>query len=287
MSWSPRADWGGLPGPRHPGRAAAERGSSDTGVAIDLATHDLDIMQHVLGLDDQRDLRRRRPLPHSSQEDLLTCLARFNGTGAGRGPARRQLADPREEARGRADRRERPAARELHNPGRLVRRVRRPRRSRWDGLSVLRGDGEGAAVRFSLAKAEPLHAELKRSAAASSMTRRSRSPRTTVSRPLPRRLRCASRPPCAARSSCSTSRLPAPLEVMRVIRFVIPAYNEAENIPRLLADLAPRGARVRRPSDRRRRRLDRRNRRGGPGALAGTCTWQSSPTPSTAASAPR
>ena len=25
----------------------------------------------------------------------------------------------------------------------------------WDGLSMLRGDGEGAAVRFSLAKAEP------------------------------------------------------------------------------------------------------------------------------------
>ena len=34
----------------------------DAGVAIDLATHDLDIMQHVLGLLDQRDLRRRRPL---------------------------------------------------------------------------------------------------------------------------------------------------------------------------------------------------------------------------------
>jgi predicted dehydrogenase len=30
----------------------------------------------------------------------------------------------------------------------------------WDGLSMLRGDGEGAAVRFSLAKAEPLRAEL-------------------------------------------------------------------------------------------------------------------------------
>ena len=30
----------------------------------------------------------------------------------------------------------------------------------WDGLSMLRGDGEGAAVRFSLAKAEPLQAEL-------------------------------------------------------------------------------------------------------------------------------
>ena len=35
----------------------------DTGVAIDLATHDLDVMQHVLGQLDPRDLRRRRPLP--------------------------------------------------------------------------------------------------------------------------------------------------------------------------------------------------------------------------------
>ena len=34
----------------------------DTGVAIDLATHDLDVMQHVLGTLDRRDLRRRRPL---------------------------------------------------------------------------------------------------------------------------------------------------------------------------------------------------------------------------------
>ena len=51
-----------------------------------------------------------------------------------------------------------------------------------------------------------------------------------------------------------------------MIRFVIPAYNEAENIPRLLADLAPVAREPRRPRDLRRRRLHRRHRRRDPRA---------------------
>ena len=53
-----------------------------------------------------------------------------------------------------------------------------------------------------------------------------------------------------------------------MIRFVIPAYNEAENIPNLMADLGAAGARARRAHDLRRRRLDRRHGRGDRGRTA-------------------
>ena len=72
-----------------------------------------------------------------------------------------------------------------------------------------------------------------------------------------------------------------------MIRFVIPAYNEAENIPRLLADLAPvareLGARVIIVDDGSTDGTARRDPRTRPA----TCTWRSSPTPSTAASGRR
>ena len=71
---------------------------------------------------------------HSSQEDLLTCLARFGDEERRHPrPARRQLADAGEEARDRPDRRERHAARQLHHPGRLVRRVADARRCTGTG----------------------------------------------------------------------------------------------------------------------------------------------------------
>ena len=47
-----------------------------------------------------------------------------------------------------------------------------------------------------------------------------------------------------------------------MIRFVIPAYNEAENIPRPARGPRAPGARARGPRDLRRRRLDRRHERG-------------------------
>ena len=63
-----------------------------------------------------------------------------------------------------------------------------------------------------------------------------------------------------------------------MIRFVIPAYNERENIPNLLAELAPRGARTGRARDLRRRRLHRRHRRGDRSRTATPCTSRSSAT---------
>ena len=49
----------------------------DAGVAIDLATHDLDVMQHVLGRQVAEIYADGGQFLHQTREDLLTCLARF------------------------------------------------------------------------------------------------------------------------------------------------------------------------------------------------------------------
>jgi UDP-N-acetylglucosamine 3-dehydrogenase len=133
----------------------------DTGVAIDLATHDLDVMQHVLDLSIHEIYADGGRFLHTSQEDLLTCLVRFRGEGE-------------EETLGLLDVNwltpEKKREIVLIGENGLLRAsyitqdvwfVESPSAPlQWDGLSMLRGDGEGAAVRFSLAKAEPLRAEL-------------------------------------------------------------------------------------------------------------------------------
>jgi UDP-N-acetylglucosamine 3-dehydrogenase len=132
----------------------------DTGVAIDLATHDLDVMQHVLDLSIGEIYADGGRFLHSSQEDLLTCLVRFKAErGETLGLLDVNWLTPEK-------------TREIVLIGEngLLRAsyitqdvwfVESPSAPlQWDGLSMLRGDGEGAAVRFSLAKAEPLQAEL-------------------------------------------------------------------------------------------------------------------------------
>ncbi len=132
----------------------------DTGVAIDLATHDLDVMQHVLDLSIGEVYADGGRFLHSSQEDLLTCLVRFKAEqGETLGLLDVNWLTPEK-------------TREIVLIGEngLLRAsyitqdvwfVESPSAPlHWDGLSMLRGDGEGAAVRFSLAKAEPLQAEL-------------------------------------------------------------------------------------------------------------------------------
>jgi UDP-N-acetylglucosamine 3-dehydrogenase len=133
----------------------------DTGVAIDLATHDLDVMQHVLGQTISEIYADGGRFMHSSQEDLLTCLARF---GDGEGSETLGLLDVNwltpEKTREIALIGENGLLRASYITQDVwfVESTTAP--LQWDGLSVLRGDGEGAAVRFSLAKAEPLRAEL-------------------------------------------------------------------------------------------------------------------------------
>jgi predicted dehydrogenase len=133
----------------------------DTGVAIDLATHDLDVMQHVLDRQIGEIYADGGRFLHGSQEDLLTCMARFGPkeTGDTLGlldvnwltpEKKREIALIGENGLLRAS--------YITQDVWFVESPSAP--LHWDELSVLRGDGEGAAVRFSLAKAEPLRAEL-------------------------------------------------------------------------------------------------------------------------------
>jgi UDP-N-acetylglucosamine 3-dehydrogenase len=132
-----------------------------TGVAIDLATHDLDVMQHVLDRQIGEIYADGGRFLHGSQEDLLTCMVRFGpqDTGDTLGlldvnwltpEKKREIALIGENGLLRAS--------YITQDVWFVESPSAP--LHWDGLSMLRGDGEGAAVRFSLAKAEPLRAEL-------------------------------------------------------------------------------------------------------------------------------
>jgi UDP-N-acetylglucosamine 3-dehydrogenase len=132
----------------------------DAGVAIDLATHDLDVLQHVLGAGIGEIYADGSRFVHEAQEDLLTCLVRFNApAGDVLGLLDVNWLTPEKK---------REVA--LIGENGLLRAsyltqdvwfVESPQAQlKWEGLSMLRGDGEGAAVRFSLAKAEPLRAEL-------------------------------------------------------------------------------------------------------------------------------
>lgn len=133
----------------------------DTGVAIDLATHDLDVMQYVLDSSIHEIYADGGRFQHGSQEDLLTCLARFGDPGQAQTlglldvnwltpEKKREIALIGENGLLRAS--------YITQDVWFVESTTAP--LQWDGLSMLRGDGEGAAVRFSLAKAEPLRAEL-------------------------------------------------------------------------------------------------------------------------------
>lgn len=133
----------------------------DTGVAIDLATHDLDVMQYVLDSSIHEIYADGGRFQHASQEDLLTCLARFGEEGEAQTlglldvnwltpEKKREIALIGENGLLRAS--------YITQDVWFVESTTAP--LQWDGLSMLRGDGEGAAVRFSLAKAEPLRAEL-------------------------------------------------------------------------------------------------------------------------------
>ena len=133
----------------------------DAGVAIDVATHDLDAMQHLLGRQVEEIYADGGRFVHDTQEDMITCLVRFGGEdGDVLGLLDVNWLTPEK-------------TREIALIGEngLLRAsyitqdvwfVESPTAPvHWDGLSMLRGDGEGAAVRFSLTKAEPLAAELR------------------------------------------------------------------------------------------------------------------------------
>ena len=131
---------------------------TDAGVALDLATHDLDIMQHVLGREITRVYAEGSRFAHASQEDLLTCLLQFGADGPFglldvnwlTPEKRRELTVLGEAGMLRAS--------YLTQDVWFVESATTA--TGWDELALVRGDAEGSVMRFSLRKVEPLRAEI-------------------------------------------------------------------------------------------------------------------------------
>jgi len=130
----------------------------DAGVAIDLAIHDLDVMQYVLGRDITSVYAEGGRFVHPSQEDMLTCLLRFGSDGPFgmldvnwiTPTGKRDLTVIGEGGMLHADY----VAQEVlftESAGAA---------NGWKELAQLRGDAASAVVRFSLNRVEPLRAEL-------------------------------------------------------------------------------------------------------------------------------
>jgi UDP-N-acetylglucosamine 3-dehydrogenase len=130
----------------------------DVGVAIDMATHDLDIMQHVLGRDISSVYAEGTRFAHPTQEDLLTCLLRFGDAGPFglldvnwlTPEKRRELTVIGEGGM--------ITASYITQDVWLTEAGETP--TGWAELARVRGDAEGSVVKFALRKVEPLRAEL-------------------------------------------------------------------------------------------------------------------------------
>jgi predicted dehydrogenase len=131
----------------------------DTGVALDLASHDIDVMQHVLGEDLQQVFADGGTFLHGAHEDLVTCLLRFESGILGlldvnwlSPEKRRELVLLGEAGMVRAE--------YLTQDVWFVESAEIPVAHPWEELALLRGDAAGSAMRFALRRVEPLRAEL-------------------------------------------------------------------------------------------------------------------------------
>jgi len=131
--------------------------SLNSGVALDLATHDLDAMAYVLQTPLHDVVAEGGSFEHGDHEDIVTCLLRF--TDGTRGLLDVNWLTPEK-------------SRELvliGENGMLkasfitqdVWFIEANRASMaWKELALIRGDAEGSAIRFALRKVEPILAEL-------------------------------------------------------------------------------------------------------------------------------
>lgn len=130
----------------------------DAGVTIDLATHDLDIMQFVLGRGITSIYAEGSRFMHPSQEDMISCLLQFGDDGP-MGLLDVNWLTPEK-------RRELTVIGEngMLSASYLTQDVWFTESAGvatgWDELARVRGDAEGTAVRFALRRVEPLRAEL-------------------------------------------------------------------------------------------------------------------------------
>lgn len=135
----------------------------DTGVILDLATHDIDMMRYLLNSDVERVYAEVEQKVHRSHEDLLSGTLRFNNGVLGvldinwLTPTKiRQLAVIGEGGMYVVDY----IAQDLF----WYKNANAP--GEWDAISVMRGPREGDMIRVQITKKEPLRAELEAFAAA-------------------------------------------------------------------------------------------------------------------------
>jgi UDP-N-acetylglucosamine 3-dehydrogenase len=130
----------------------------DAGVAIDLAIHDLDVMQYVLGHDITSIYAAGGRFVHPSQEDMLTCLLRFGADGPFgmldvnwvTPTGKRELTVIGEAGMLHAD----------YVAQEIVFTESAGAAGAWQELEQLRDDAASAVVRFTLDRVDPLRAEL-------------------------------------------------------------------------------------------------------------------------------
>ncbi len=129
----------------------------DVGVILDLATHDIDVMRHLLSCSVERVFAETERKAHFSCEDLVSALIRFSSGAIGvldvnwLTPTKvRQLAVLGERGMFLAD----------YLTQDVYWYKNRPSPDGWDTLTVFRGAWEGDMVRLQFHKKEPLRAEL-------------------------------------------------------------------------------------------------------------------------------
>lgn len=130
----------------------------DVGVALDLATHDIDVMRWLLASDVVRVYAEAKREIHTSNEDLVSALLRFADDAVGTlevnwlTPTKcRELTVTGERGMFRVD--------YLTQDLFFFENAAAPIHA-WPEMSVLRGVSEGTMTRFQVPKKEPLRAEL-------------------------------------------------------------------------------------------------------------------------------
>jgi len=130
----------------------------DVGVVIDLAVHDLDVMRYLTGAAVRRVFAETERRIHSTYEDLLEGLVRFDDGTVGTlainwlTPTKiRELVVTGEKGMFRADY----LTQDLYFYENATATA-----GSWDALRILRGVSEGRMVRYVVRKQEPLRAEL-------------------------------------------------------------------------------------------------------------------------------